>query len=553
MLDLFHKDIDLGRRLGFLTTLFGALLAFTLPSSTSSHGADASGWTYPPSLVIDPGSMELSYIDGENNEKNVLYTESYAILIMQGDYKSPWSSAKPGALTAEHLLVNSLKARHFHVDVWRDLDSKRFSTVIAEAMTNYSYKDNARIFFYYYGHGVTIGGPDDPGGPQFFLVPVDAPSSADESAFVKKSFSGATLMSYVHSLRVKHAFFAFEACRSGGILSTLADPPAPNPQGYLRNPRLQDWVRQFLTAGNEMDDIPADAGFTALLAGGLSSRRADTNDDGFISGTELMAFVSTNIANYRQYPQSPEIGVEPRFTNGDFVFGQVDPTEAASLAADDAEGPTYGGLTRLPVTFDKLDLLDLSNRDRYLGLGFVTAHTEFGDYDCSAFAADGDVVLTSDSCAKEELIDYTPFEPDYKPLYREVRPSIKLLNEARQSITDANGSPTGLSVVPLVTRLTPSNSLRLASSPHFPAQAVFVYADDLRFYAKIPDCNLKYSDKPGGISSDCTAPDRTEGSPMISAEGKVIAVSIGPQRALASNDKQVLLAIEKVRTALAPK
>ncbi|MEY9375037.1 caspase family protein [Rhizobium leguminosarum] len=226
-----------------------ALAILTLSLSALRASDNSPRWTYPPSAVVKPDTMELSYLDEEDNESHILYSESHAVLIMQGSYAPPWTSAEPGALAAEHLLTDALKARHFVVEVWRNLSSKQLGTVVAEALSNYSYSDNGRLFFYYYGHGVTIGGPDDPGGSQFFLVPVDAPSSVNESEFVKKAFSGATLMSYVRSLRLKHAFFAFEACRSGGILSTLSDPPAPNPQGYLRNPRVQQWVRQFSHRG----------------------------------------------------------------------------------------------------------------------------------------------------------------------------------------------------------------------------------------------------------------------------------------------------------------
>lgn len=59
----------------------------------------------------------------------------------------------------------------------------------------------------------------------------------------------------------------------------------------------------------------------------MGNWKADVNGDQFITGRELMSFVSTNMENYRTvYPQSPQYGWEPRTSSGDFVFGPLDPT-----------------------------------------------------------------------------------------------------------------------------------------------------------------------------------------------------------------------------------
>ncbi|WP_370090592.1 hypothetical protein [Rhizobium leguminosarum] len=269
-----------------------------------------------------------------------------------------------------------------------------------------------------------------------------------------------------------------------------------------------------------------------------------------MTGTELMSYVSTNIATYKQYPQSPEIGVEPRFTNGDFVFGQVDPAQAASLRVD-SSGPTYGGLARPPINFDALSLFNLSNRERYLGIGKVRAYTEYGDWECSGFTTGGDVVVTSDSCADEDDVDFTPFNPDFDDSSGRVgisNPRITLLTKASVAIFNPDGTQSGLYVVPLSTTIDPSKALALAADPKFPDRAILIYHSDSSFSAKIPDCNLEYSDKAGSVGSDCVAPERTEASPFISADGKVVSVVVGPQQVLKSNDGHFTRAIAEARS-----
>jgi len=42
-------------------------------------------------------------------------------------------------------------------------------------------KSNARLFFYYYGHGLVMGdNENDPTGPRTFIVPIDAPNPATQ-------------------------------------------------------------------------------------------------------------------------------------------------------------------------------------------------------------------------------------------------------------------------------------------------------------------------------------------------------------------------------------
>jgi hypothetical protein len=67
-----------------------------------------------------------------------------------------------------------------------------------------------------------------------------------------------------------------------------------------------------------------------FLVGGMNSAQTDSNEDGYIVGTELVAFVSGRIPQYRKiYEQNPE---DERFParSGNFIFGPIPPDLADS-------------------------------------------------------------------------------------------------------------------------------------------------------------------------------------------------------------------------------
>jgi hypothetical protein len=93
---------------------------------------------------------------------------------------------------------------------------------------------------------------------------------------------------------LKHAFFALEACRVGGVILTLGDPPPPNPNGYLFGTTVEKHIRQFLTAGDERQDVPPGI-FTALLLGAFEHARTT---DGYVYTSDVIAYVTHEAPRY---------------------------------------------------------------------------------------------------------------------------------------------------------------------------------------------------------------------------------------------------------------
>lgn len=96
--------------------------------------------------------------------------------------------------------------------------------------------------------------------------------------------------------------------------------PILYPKGYLLAPQLQSPVRQILSAGNADEEVLADSHFTPLMVEALEN--ADINGDGYVTGVEVMAYVSQKVPQMEK-DQNPIPATMPKDSRGDFVFGRT--------------------------------------------------------------------------------------------------------------------------------------------------------------------------------------------------------------------------------------
>jgi hypothetical protein len=309
------------------------LVAIVMPSWTNCANAQGTtSWTTKPTYetqLKDTDSTAFS-IPNEDNVQQVFYDESHAILIIEGAYEGGgWAPVSGAAHKNEQLLRQSLEERGFHVMVWRDLSGAELRTTLTEAFSNFGYRQNTRLFFYYYGHGHVMGTDSDAAGPRTFLVPVNGPNPVtDEQAFYRIALPITQIVEFAKQITVKHAFFALEACQAGSAIASLSGLKPPYPKGYLLGPKIQTPTRQFLTAGSVNADVLADSPFTPLLVKAFED--ADTNKDGYVTGTEVVAYVTENVPQHIR-SQNPEHGSIPYFGGGDMVFGPIAPQTHAHL------------------------------------------------------------------------------------------------------------------------------------------------------------------------------------------------------------------------------
>jgi formylglycine-generating enzyme required for sulfatase activity len=307
--------------------------AWVMLAGAASALAD-DPWAVAPAPGDESAPRDTSLtITNEKGEREQIYTHSYAVIIAQGDYRGgAFDAVRDQAATAVMRLRPILERQGFHVVVWRDLNAKNLKAVIDDIFDRYGWQPQARLFFYYFGHGYVTHPDDGPGLRRAWLVPIDPPDPVrDEERFQRASLSMKELVAKAGDATLKHAFYAIEACDSGNMIDDLVPLSGPQPPrrrphdrlGYLLSPGAQAKVSQFLTAGDREHPILADNVFTNLLASGLTDPSAVTNDEGYITGTTLIEYVKHRLAQNPDHPYGGKSGTLPQAGGGDMIIGQV--------------------------------------------------------------------------------------------------------------------------------------------------------------------------------------------------------------------------------------
>lgn len=174
-------------------------------------------------------------------------------------------------------------------------------------------KKNDRVFIFYAGHGATRGLPS--GKNLGYLIPSDA----ELEKYPTNSISMSQLNDYSALIPAKHVYFVMDSCYSG--LALTRSGKASQQYNYLEHVTSRH-ARQIITAGGADQEV-ADGGpnghsvFTWAFLQALDGK-ADTDDNGYITASEIGTYVSPVVASYA--PQTPAFGNLIGNAGGDFVF-----------------------------------------------------------------------------------------------------------------------------------------------------------------------------------------------------------------------------------------
>ena len=113
-------------------------------------------------------------------------------------------------------------------------------------------------------------------------------------------------------------------------LREISPPPLSGPvlrlneAGWVTSEAARKLSRQFLTAGNELQKVPATNTFTTLLSAALTDKDAVASQDHFVTGRGVMDYVKRRLKQYApEYDLDPESATYPFQSEGDFIFGRV--------------------------------------------------------------------------------------------------------------------------------------------------------------------------------------------------------------------------------------
>ena len=246
------------------------------------------------------------------------YRESWAAIIGIDDYKK-WPKlryAVNDATGVKELLIQKYKFKPENIFMLTNQEATRENilSVLADKLGNaQAVKRDDRVFVFFAGHGITRKLPS--GRDLGYIVPVEA----DVTNYHGQSISMTNFQDIAEAIPAKHVIFVMDSCYSG--LGLTRGGRVDQSQNYLTEISRRS-ARQMLTAGGA-DQQVADNGpnghsiFTWTLLQALEGK-ADLNGDGFITGSELAAYIGPVVSNLSH--QTPAFGNLPGSEGGEFVF-----------------------------------------------------------------------------------------------------------------------------------------------------------------------------------------------------------------------------------------
>jgi tetratricopeptide (TPR) repeat protein len=241
-----------------------------------------------------------------------LYRKSHAVIIGINDYEK-WPAlefAVNDAIAVRRRLERS-GFDEITVLINQEATQKKILTELYYTLPK-KVKENDRVLIFFAGHGETedIGR----GVKRGHIIPVDADTSElSTSAISMEQIKGLSGL-----IPAKHILYVMDSCYSGLGLNR-SQGISPQFSGYLQKVSSLRVV-QIVTAGGKGEQVTEIQGhglFTSFFLKALAGE-ADIDHDGFVTGTELGAFLRPAVSNASNNAQTPLFGrLEGE---GEFIF-----------------------------------------------------------------------------------------------------------------------------------------------------------------------------------------------------------------------------------------
>jgi hypothetical protein len=253
-------------------------------------------------------------VSSKSGEKLYLYKDYHALVVGVGDYDF-WPDLQ-GAVKDAKELAEYLKLSDMNVSLVLNPNSRELKETLNKLTYEIGREKDRAILFFYSGHGETetLTTEEKLG----YIVPKDCPTiGQDYMGFAEKAISMNQIETYALRIRSKHVLMVFDSCFSGSVFASLKGVPTDISEKSNRP------VRQFITAGNENEQVPDESVFKTCFIQGLDGE-ADYNKDGYVTGSELGMYLDTSVVNYSRGSQHPQYGKirHPKLDKGDFVFAK---------------------------------------------------------------------------------------------------------------------------------------------------------------------------------------------------------------------------------------
>jgi len=262
--------------------------------SQEKHIAKNEDFVIPPKREPEPTPIDPFYSSG--------YRKRIAALIGINNYIK--CQRLEGAVSDAHRLKNTLTKIGFNqfFELYnRDATRYNILNLLGEELPKSVNKEDL-VVIYFAGHGQTETLPD--GSKRGYIVPVDAE--------IESVFSSAISMRQLRDLAnrslAKHVLYVMDSCYSGlGLVR--GESISPRTPGYIAKITKLRAV-QMITAGMEGEQAVEKNGrglFTSFFIRALEGE-ADLNTDGFVTVSELGAYLRPQVTIASDSKQTPQVG-----------------------------------------------------------------------------------------------------------------------------------------------------------------------------------------------------------------------------------------------------
>jgi hypothetical protein len=218
-----------------------------------------------------------------------LYNDYHALVVGVGNYSNGWPGL-PGALKDSEEVAAALQDYGFNVKLIKNPTSRELKKAVTEMAFATGKEQNRALLFYFAGHGETLNLAD--GTKLGYIIPSDCPlKDKDPFAFDDLAISMKEMEALALKVQCKHVLMMFDSCFSGALFNLVRAAPVEISEKSVTP------VRQFITAGEEGEQVPDRSVFKQVFLDGIRSE-ADLNKDGYVTGSELGMHLQTKVVNF---------------------------------------------------------------------------------------------------------------------------------------------------------------------------------------------------------------------------------------------------------------
>jgi peptidyl-prolyl cis-trans isomerase C len=360
-----------------------------------------------------------------NIDADSLYGRSAALLIGVSEYKSPsWHPLRnvPGEIDE---ISKALARQKFEIVRSINPTGDQLYSELRHFFAKYR-QPTDRLLIWFSGHGWT-----DKSTGLGYIVPIDAPDPfINRMEFDVTALSMTQIVALARDIYAKHALFIFDSCFSGSVFMTRSTETAPI-KLFLEDVKRP--VRQFITAGDEQQEVPAKSDLVPAFIRGIEGA-ADISQNGYVSGSQLGAWIKLQLISLgRNTPQFGTI-LDLQLSRGDFLFFPAAKTPIQVAKLQDSILPK--GSSKIIARVNGIDVseADLAIAETDVGQNLPQGGDDARrDYLVSYVS---DMILLAQAAKGRGLQDDADFKREAEFARNKVLMEKLLQREGRKSLTD---------------------------------------------------------------------------------------------------------------------